>query len=174
MSRDVFDRIATELGRLPEEVQEAYERATIQEVDKAAEKLNSYFIANSGSRTLNEHRVVKRIRIQDSKVNFYIVTVDWDDNKSVNELKGKKRNTATIARNAKITRRRGKRNYSIRPATTHDLAYIINSGQKNADGTVKRLGTYFITKGLRRIKNLNSNIEKQFEQELILLGKRFE
>lgn len=166
---DVFDELAKELNRLPEEIEQAYEEVVIQEVDKAGEKLNSYFIANSGSKTLNEHRIVESVLYKDNRVKSYRVTVDWDDKTPVNELKGK-----SWGRDVKVKRRRGKRNYSIRPATTHDLAYIINYGEKNADGSVKRLGNYFITKGMRRIKNLDKNIEKEFEQKLILLGKRFE
>lgn len=167
---DVFEHLATELEKLPEEMQEAYKEAVVEEVDKSAEKLNTYFMANSGSTTLNSHRVVGSRWIGTT----YFAQVDWDDKTPVNELKGKKSRPETVRRNAKITRRRGKRNFSIRPATTHDLAYIINYGVRNADGSIKRVGTYFINKGFRRIKNLDKNIEKNFDEKLILLGKRFE
>lgn len=165
---DVFERLAREVSRLPAEIQEAYKKSVQEEVDKSAEQLNTYFMQNSGSRTLNAHRVVGSRWIGTT----YFAQVDWDDKTPVNELVGKRSNPDTIRRNARIKRRRGKRNFSIRPATAHDLAYIINYGERNEDGSIKRVGTYFINKGFRRIKSLDKNIEKNFNEKLILLGKR--
>jgi len=154
MADNVFDELAAAIGTLPDEIKEAFEQATIEEVDKSAEKLSAYLYANCGSTTLRQHSVDTKTLIPGV---VYIRTVDWDDVTPVNELKGK-----SWGRYKNKKRARGKRNYSIRPATCHDLAYIINSGQMNTDGTTRRLGTYFITKGLRRVKDTDKNIDRNF------------
>lgn len=154
MADNVFDELAAAIGTLPDEIKEAFEQATIEEVDKSAEKLSAYLYANCGSTTLRQHSVDTKTLIPGV---VYIRTVDWDDVTPVNELKGK-----SWGRYKNKKRARGKRNYSIRPATCHDLAYIINSGQMNTDGTTRRLGTYFITKGLRRVKDTDRNIDRNF------------
>lgn len=166
MADNVFDELAEAIGALPEDIRNAFQKATIEEVDKSAQKLSGYFFANCGSSTLRNHTVDTTTLIPNQ---LYVHTVDWDDNIPVNELKGK-----SWGRDKNKKRARGKRNYSIRPATCHDLAYIINSGQMNADGTTRRLGTYFITKGLRRVKNTDKNIDRNFAVRLSILGKKFE
>lgn len=166
MADNVFDELAEAIGALPDDIKKAYQQATIEEVDKSAQKLSDYLYATCGSSTLRSHTVDTKTLVPDL---VYIRTVDWDDNIPVNELKGK-----SWGRDRQKPRGRGKRNYSLRPATCHDLAYIINSGQMNADGTTKRLGTYFITKGMRRVKDTDKNIERNFNIKLRLLGKNLE
>lgn len=166
MAGSVFDDIADAIGALPDDIKDAFQEATIEEVDKSAQKLSDYFFATCGSTTLRNHTVDTTLLIPDV---MYVHTVDWDDNTPVNELKGK-----SWGRDKNKIRARGKRNYSIRPATCHDLAYIINSGQMNADGTTRRLGTYFITKGMRRIKDTDKNIERNFNVRLQILSKNLD
>lgn len=162
---NVFDEIAEKIGVLANDVQNEYVEACIEETDKSADKLDAYFTANSNSSTLNSHKDLRTIKTKD----VYIRVVDWNDKLIVNELQGK-----SWGRDARKERARGKRNFSVRPATVHDLAYIINYGEINSDGTTKRLGTYFITKGMRRIKNKDKNIEKNFNLRLLRIAKRFE
>lgn len=167
MARDVFKELEQRLLQYGEDLQPEYEKAAIEEVKKAGKKLEEYLKQNSGSETLNNNMVVYKRKIE----GYYIYEIDWNNQKIVNELLGK-----GYGDEADRPRGRGKRNYSIRPATVHDLAYIIEHGEKNADGTTKRLGTYFIKKGMRRIKqSLNSNIEKNYFKRLAELdAKHFE
>lgn len=166
MADNVFDELAAAIGTLPDEIKEAFEQATIEEVDKSAEKLSAYLYANCGSTTLRQHTVDMRTLVPGV---VYVRTIGWDDVTPVNELKGK-----SWGRDKNKKRARGKRNYSVRPATCNDLAYIINSGQLNPDGTTRRLGTYFITKGVRRIKDTDKNINRNFAVKLQMLSKKFE
>lgn len=156
---DVFKELEKKLVKYRDELQKEYENAVVEEVDKSAMKLYDYFMQNSGSETLNKHMVTKNVK---TKFN-YTWDIDWDNNLIVNELEGK-----GWGQQADKPRERGKRNYSIKPATVHDLAYIIEYGETNPNGTTKRLGTYFIKKGMRRVKqSLNSNIEKNYERRLV-------
>lgn len=159
---ELLDPLITKVENIPDIVEEAYKEAVVEEVDNSAIKLNSYFIANSGSATLNAHRDVGR----EWRGSVYFAKVDWDNKTPVNELQGK-----SWGRFKDKPRKKGKRNFSINPATTHDLAYIINYGERNADGSIKRVGTYFINKGFRRIKDLDKNIERTFRIKLDDLNK---
>ncbi len=162
---DVFEELEKKLKDFGAELLPEYEAAVIEEMDKSAQKLKDYFLQNSGSETLNSNMVVYPVK---TKFNYTWV-VDWDNNKIANELKSKENSKGKgWGQQANKPRGRGKRNYSIRPATVHDLAYIISNGERNADGTTRRLGTYFIKKGMRRVKqSLDSNIEKNYERRLV-------
>ena len=161
---NVFDEIAKSLDALPEDISQMYKQAVVEEVDKDATKLTNYFLTHSGSTTLNSNMVLGTRKYE----NVYIRTVDWRDDTPVNVLKGK-----SYGRDAGKIRNRGKRNYSIRPATVHDLAYIINYGQVK-NGKTRTLGNYFITKGMRRIKNRDKRIKSNFDKKLLLVAKKFE
>ena len=167
---DVFKELEKSLLQLGANLQPEYEAAVIEEMDKSAIKLYDYFMQNSGSNTLNDNMVTYPVKTKFT----YTWVVDWDDKKIVNELKRKENSKSKgWGQQADKPRGRGKRNYSIRPATVHDLAYIIEHGEKNADGTTKRLGTYFIKKGMRRLKqSLDSNIEKNYEKRLVELESK--
>lgn len=167
---DAFDKLAAQLNILPEQVAQAYYDATVEEVDKAATKLHTYLNNNCDSKTLRNpaNQIIDNTMVEiGGKPARYVATVDWDDTKPVNELKAKG-GAKHIRRNKK--RRRGKRDYSINPATAHDLAYILNYGVKNDDGTTRTLGNHFIDKGLRRIRNLNKNIEINFERRIDIIA----
>ena len=164
MARDVFEELEQRLLEYGADLQAEYESACIEEVNKSGKKLENYLKQNSGSTTLNENMIVNPRKI----VGYYIYEIDWDNTKIVNELK-RKENSKGKGWGAEADRPRGKgkRNYSILPATVHDLAYIIEHGEKNADGTTKRLGTHFIKKGMRRVKqSLRSNIYKNYFRRL--------
>lgn len=162
---DVFEELAQNLDVLPEELEKMYQQSVIEEVDKDAEKLTRYFLANSGSETLNSNMFFSTTKIEGK---LYIRTVDWNDKTPVNVMKGK-----SYGRDANKPRNRGKRNYSIRPATTRDLAYIINYGQVK-NGKTRTLGNYFITKGMRRVKNRDKRIKSNFNRKILLIAKKFE
>ena len=147
---DVFELLEKRLIEMGENLQPEYEKAVIEEVDRSADFFHNYLLQNSGSTTLNKYMYDKPIKTAVT----YTREIDWDNNLIVNELKGK-----GWGAQASRPREKGKRNYSLAPATVHDLAYIIENGEKNPDGTTKRLGTYFIKKGMRRVKqSLKSNI----------------
>lgn len=170
MARDVFQELEKKLKEYGGSLEPEYEAAVIEEMDKSAIKLYDYFMQNSGSNTLNANMVTYPVKTKFT----YTWVVDWDNKKIVNELK-RKENSKSKGWGAQASRPRekGKRNYSIQPATVHDLAYIIEHGETNADGTTKRLGTYFIKKGMRRLKqSLDTNIEKNYEQRLVTLGDK--
>lgn len=162
---DVFEELAKKLDVLPDDIKKQYQLSVIEQVDEDAVKLNDYFLAHSGSETLNTNMYYNTVFVPDK---YYIRTVDWDDKKIANELKGK-----SYGRDINKPRQSGKRNYSLRPATVHDLAYIINYGQLK-DGKTARLGNYFITKGMRRIKNRENKIAKKFRIRLLAIAKKFE
>ena len=157
---NVFDEIAAKLNTLPENIQTAYEESCIESIDNAANKLEKFLRKNSGSTTLNEQMKTSKMLIPHI---YYERDIDWDDNIAVNVLKGK-----SYGRDREKPREKGKRNYSLRPATSHDLAYIINHGH---DGIA---GTYFITRGMRRIKNRFKERDRKFEAKLDVLAKKFE
>lgn len=146
---DVFDEIAQKLNALPEQIQTAYEEACVESVDEAANKLEKFLRKNSGSRTLNEQMTTSKLLIPHQ---YYERDIDWDDTTPVNILKGK-----SYGRDAAKPREKGKRNYSLRPATSHDLAYIINHGHGGI------AGNYFITRGMRTIKNRFKKRNQKFE-----------
>ena len=166
---DVFELLEKRLIEMGEDLQPEYEKAVIEEVNRSADFFHNYLLQNSGSETLNKYMYDKPIKTAVA----YTREIDWDNNIIVNELDDKKE-TVTAGKGwgaqASRPREKGKRNYSIAPATVHDLAYIIENGEKNPDGTTQRLGTYFIKKGMRRVKqSLKTNIRKNYERRLLEL-----
>lgn len=163
---DVFERLANELSTLPERIQQAYEEASIRQVDIEANKLASFYVKNSESTTLNKQMYNKSSYL---KGKYYIRTIDWDDNTPVNTLLGK-----GWGRDRNKPRAKGKRNYSIRPATSHDLAYIINYGHTDSKTQKYIAGNSFITRGLRRIKGWQKRRDILFKTKLDIIGKSLE
>ena len=157
---DVFYEIAEKLNALPEDIQKAYEESCIESVDNAANKVEKFFRKNSGSTTLNEQMVTSKTLIPHV---YYERDIDWDDTTAVNVLKGK-----SYGRDAAKPREKGKRNYSLRPAMSHHLAYIINYAH---DGISRN---YFITRGMRTIRKRFKERDYKFEAKLEVIAKKFE
>ena len=161
MAFDVFAKIAAELNVLPDKIQTAYEEACIESVDEAAVQLEKFYRKNSGSTTLNDH-MLPLTKVEIPHV-YYARDVDWDDETPVNKFKnkgyGRYRDTPRAAR---------KRNYSKRPATTHDLAYIISVGHGGV------VGNQFIKRGLRSIKNRFKKRDAKFKAKCNIIAESLE
>jgi hypothetical protein len=175
---NVFDRLAKELNTLPNEIQEIYEDATKQEIRVAGNTLRKNLIRGAGKNTrfntlvqkLNERIYEKETFI---KGQYYEVEVDWTDERLVNTDLG-----LGYGKYAHIPRARKKRNYSIRPATYKDLAYIINYGRgANFSQSNEKViaGNYFVQKAVRSIKKWRIKRDLIFRTKLdILANKKFE
>ena len=157
---DVFDRLATALQELPQELDEAYRAATKEELLKAGNIFRETLLATSGSKTLNE-QMTSEFTFNDN-TDYYAFDLTWDDTTPVNVLKGK-----NYGRDRNKPRARGKRNYSIRPATSHDLAYIINQGH---DGI---MGTRFIAKARNKVKDWRKKRDALFRVKESAIAKKF-
>lgn len=163
---DVFEELAKELNTLPGRIQQAWEEASIKQVDIEANKLSDFYIQHSESNTLNSQMYNRPLYF---KGHYYIRTVDWDDKTPVNALVGKRWGTESHR-----VREKGKRNYSIRPATSHDLAYILNFGHVDSKTKKYIAGNSFLTRGLRRIKGWQKKRDILFKTKLDIIGKSFE
>ena len=152
---DVFDDLANMLNALPEQIKTAYEEATIEAIDSAADKFESDLRRMSGSNSLNATMETSVTHIPHE---YYERAVDWNDQKIVNVDKGK-----NYGRDRTKPRASRKRNFSLRPATYHDLAYIINFGHSN--GKTFIAGNHFIDRAKRRIK-WKQEQEKLFTEKL--------
>ncbi len=161
MAGDVFDRLGKALEELPNELDDAYRSATKEELIKAGNTFRSALLATSGSKTLNEQ--MTSAFTFDDKNDYYAFDLTWDDTTPVNVLKGK-----SYGRDRDKPREHGKRNYSIRPATSHDLAYIINQGH---DGI---MGTRFIARGRNKIKDWRKKRDALFRVKEAVIAKKFE
>ena len=176
---NVFDRLAKELNTLPNEIQEIYEDTTKQEIRVAGNTLRKNLIRGAGKNTLMSQTLInnlnKNITEKETfiKGRYYEVEVDWDDERIVNTDLGIK--TGTFADKP---RARKKRNYSIRPATYKDLAYIINYGRgANFSQSNEKViaGNYFVQKAVRSIKKWRVKRDLIFRTKLnILANKKFE
>lgn len=160
---DVFDRLGKGLIETTEQLQEIYEKTTIQTIDATAQNMRKNLIRGSGSKSLNAHIVEpKPVYI---KGQLYERTVDWSD-----EIVDK-----SYGQYADKPRLPKKRNYSIRPATWHDLAYIINFGRVanfSKDNVKIIAGNNFINKAVRNNRNWRKKRDKLFKQEVDLLGNK--
>ena len=151
--KNVFERLAEGLQALPEQIQDIYEDTTIEAVDTYFYNFASDLRDTSGSESLNEKMTVYPPKYK--KGEYYLRDLDWDDKTIVN-VDQKKSYGAEKDR----VRERRKRNYSVYPATYHDLAYIINYGH---DGIT---GTYFITKAKRKAKRWENKRDNAFRKAL--------
>lgn len=159
MSDDVFSSLAEQLNALPSEIETAYEEATVETIDKKAEMLRQKLLSTSGSKTLNS--AMAPIKVYKKGV-YYERGYDWDDRRIVNVDQGK-----GYGKYKEKTRKQGKRNFSIHPATYHDLAYIINHGHGG------QLGNNFIDRSMRSVRNWKIDRDVDFERRLSLIGKKF-
>lgn len=165
MADDVFDRLGKSLVETTEQIQEIYEKTTIKTIDLTAMNMKKNLVRGSGSESLNAHIVEPEpVYI---KGQLYERTIDWSE-EIVDDNYGKY---------ADIPRLPKKRNYSIRPATWHDLAYIINSGRvaplsQDNKKVVIYAGNNFINKAVRNNRNWRKKRDKLFKQEIDLLGNK--
>ena len=60
----VFDRLAKELNKLPEEIQQAFEETTIKEINATAQKMQINLKRGSGSERLNNNMVEDTLYIK--------------------------------------------------------------------------------------------------------------
>ncbi len=151
--KNVFEILAEQLQAMPDELQAIYEDVTIDTLATYFDKFAEDLKATSGSRSLNA-KMTKRPVIYE-KGKYYIRRLDWDDKIIVNEDKGK-----SYGRDRARIRERNKRNYSVYPATYHDLAYIINYGQKGISGT------YFIKRARRKLDRWENKRDNEFRKRL--------
>ena len=146
MANDVFLELAHKLENLPDQVENALITATKQAVKETGEKMEAN-LKKGAQQTeegmqLADHQLVPNI-IDDGKV--YSYQIDWSP-----QLVNKPN-----AYFAKKPRLPGKRNFSIAPATWHDLAYIIDAGwvEPASETGIKIVpGTNFIKKARRNAK----------------------
>lgn len=159
MADNPFERLSEIFNVLPGQIQEAYEEATIETIDQNAEKLKNFLRANSGSATLNA-QMVENVRKTDHV--YYEREITWDDTKIVNIEQGK-----GVGRDINKPRAKGKRNFSLHPATYKDLAYIINHGHGG------KSGNSFIQRGVRRISRWRKDRDIAFEKKLNEISEEF-
>lgn len=156
---DVFDRLSEALTKLPEELDKAYREVTQKEIKEAGDTMRDFFKANSGSTSLNAQMTTEFVINGD----YYAYNITWDDELIVNVQQGK-----SYGRDRDKPRERGKRNYSIRPATYHDLAYIINQGEKGF------MGKRFIQRGRNKVKKWRLKRDNAFRIKEQIIAKQFE
>lgn len=159
MAHDVFDRLCDAFNSLPQELEEAYRDATKTEIINAGNTFRDFLLANSGSASLNAKMTTEVVIHDDS----FAYDITWDDATIVNVANGK-----GYGRDREKPRPRGKRNYSIRPATYHDLAYIINQGEKGF------MGTRFISRGRNKIKDWRKKRDALYKVKEDVIAKKFE
>lgn len=143
---DVFLDLAKNLENLPDQVENALLVATKKAIDEAALAMDKNLARGAGLGTsLQKHQLPpKKI---DSK-RIYGYEFDWSD-EIVNDK------TTYPSKYANKPRLSGKRNFSIAPATWHDLAYIIDEGHVAPFSETKRqivAGTNFIKRARRNSK----------------------
>ena len=151
--KNVFERLAEGLQALPQQLQDIYEDKTIETVDTYFYNFAGDLRDTSGSESLNLKMTVYPPAYKKGK--FYIRRLDWDDKTIVNVDQGK-----SYGAQKERERGRRKRNYSVYPATYHDLAYIINYGH---DGIA---GTYFIKKARRKLNRWEKKRDNEFRRAL--------
>lgn len=173
---DIFEKLARELNTLPVEIQEAYESATEDEIRVAGNTLRKNLIRGAGKDTIFSSTLVQNLNnsIQENetfvKGEYYEVDIDWNDDKIVNTDLG-----LGYGKYKNVPRAKGKRNYSLSPATYKDLAYIINYGRgANFSQKASKViaGNYFIQKATRSVKKWKAKRDITFKAKLDLLAKK--
>ena len=161
MANDVFLDLADKLEDLPDQVENALITATKQAVNETGEKMELN-LKKGAQQTeegmqLADHQLVANI-IDDGKV--YSYQIDWSP-----QLVNKPN-----AYFAKKPRLPGKRNFSIAPATWHDLAYILDAGRvANFSTTGAKIiaGTNFIKRARRNAKSWRKKQEEYAIAEMM-------
>lgn len=150
---NIFDTLAEQIKATPEAIKKEYEDITIKTLDLYFDKFEKKLKDTSGSEDLNNKMTVRQPEYE--RGDYYIRSLDWDDETIVNVDKGK-----SYGQQAERVRERGKRNYSVYPATYHDLAYILNYGHGG------QTGTHFIDQAKRSLKRWEKARDKAFEKYL--------
>lgn len=159
---DTFEAIAKQLEKTPEVIQQTYDDVTKKVMDKYFDKMVIQLDKTSGSSTLNSKKTDYPPYYVPGKV--YIRQLDWSNERPyVNEALGKGWGSEW---GRKKKRAAGKRNFSLRPATFHDLAYIINYGHDGISGT------YFITTAWHNFIHWKGVRNTAFKKELNKLKRR--
>lgn len=175
---DIFDKLSRELEKLPNDIQGVYEATTITQIDITADTLKRNLLRGSGANTIMSSKLTTLLNANMVDEKNYIKgmayerIIDWDDSKIVDEDLG-----INYGKYKNVPRARKKRNFSVRPATYHDLAYIINYGRgANFSATDNKViaGNYFITKATRNASKWRVKRDKLFNQALDKLGKNLE
>lgn len=171
-----FERFAEELEELPDKVFDTYEEVAIKTIDEYGEKLYDDLLNDSGSTTLAKTIHVEKIYIKNV---YYKFSIDWDDETPVNTINGRNYGQDTNRPRGRSTTRSRyyKRNFSRSPATSHDLAYIINAGHDvylNGNKVAYVEGTHFIDKAQRRAKKWKDTAMIRFDAEMVLMAKKMD
>lgn len=150
---DIFTTLSEQLEATAKEIQNQYEEITKTVLDEYFNNFEKNLKSTSGNKDLNDKMTVFEPKYKSGQ--YYIRSLDWDDKIIVNVDKGK-----GYGQQAKRIRERGKRNYSVYPATYHDLAYIINHGHGGV------MGNNFIDSAKRKLKRWESKRDKLFDKYL--------
>ena len=162
--KDVFEYLSQQLQALPQEIKKEYVDITVKTVDTYFATFERNLRSTSGSVELN--KTMKVDKPYKPTGDEYIRRLDWDDKTIVNEARGKKWGTYRDKPRAK-----GKRNYSIVPATYHDLAYITNYGYIDSITGDRVQGNFFITKASRKLKKWKNSRDRKFDKYLNTIKK---
>lgn len=176
MGNDIFKELAEEIEALPNKIEETYEQVTIQVMNDTADKMQRNLKSGVDKGTIftqlkgKNAGIVEKLKNRLVKEKVYVknviykITVDFDDTTIVDEEIG-----VNVGKYKNEPRAPKKRNYSIRPATWHDLAYIINEGRgENFSQTTEKVvaGNYFITKAERNARNWRKKRDKEFIKKI--------
>ncbi len=167
---DVFERLSDELKKMPQEVVDLYKKITKEEVISTGKETARTLQQTSGSQSLNQHMTQESVVLDD----YYAYHISWDDSVSVN---ADKRKSGSHGGKREIQRESGKRNYTLRPATYHDLAYIIDFGHtvRFKDGKTGFVeGNKFIQRAYKKIKGWKKRRDEKFVVEAQKIAKKFE
>ena len=181
----VFDYLAEAIEKLPEQVQEAAVSATKEAVNKYGMRMYDYLKQHGTFRDgtvdgadklagqhLRDHIYHKDNFDKAESADAIWFYVDWD-----NTLVNPKLSGAGINANAETGRGKytgGKRNYSMVPATWHDLAYILATGRtiKKKDGTTTIVaGKPFLVQGVRKKSGWKGYQTKEFAKKIDVIAK---
>lgn len=171
LTTDVFGRLSEEIKKMPDEIIDLYKKITKEAVISTGKEMARTLQQTSGSQSLNQH-MTQEIVISDD---YYAYYISWADDISVNADKGK---SGKYGGKREIQRKKGKRNYTLRPATYHDLAYIIDFGhtvhfKDGRTGFVE--GNKFIQRAYRKvIKGWKNRRDEQFVVASKEIAKKFE
>ena len=164
IGKDVFEYLSAQIEALPQQIKQEYIDVTVKTVDNYFDKFARDLKNTSESDELN-----LRMKVDDPykpKADVYVRRLDWDDKTIVNEAQGKRWGTY-----ADRARGKRKRNYSIVPATYHDLAFIINYGHVDSRSGALITGNHFIERANKKLKRWKSKRDREFEKYLNRIKK---
>ncbi len=171
MKGNVFDRLAEIEKILPKEVEKAVREATEESVNKYGDRMYNALRATCGG-TLRKHMNEPEKGWDKEDKDKYVYITDWDNETIVNKDQKK-----AFGQKENVKRKKGKRNYSLRPATYHDLAWILNYGHAvpKKDGTVTIIPpNYFISIAVKKKNGWKKEQTKIFKIKLTDIAKYLE